>query len=73
MLRRLIQHRHHILIELTMIDKLAWIAIQAKHILSTKSVSKEKYYIPGGKRESGETDAAALCREIKEELGIDLL
>jgi len=55
-----------------MIDKLAWIAIQHKHILSTKSYGKDKYYIPGGKREPGETDAAALCREIKEELSIDL-
>ena len=56
-----------------MIDTLAWIAIQDKHMLSTKSVGKNKYYIPGGKREAGETDAAALCREIKEELSIDLL
>ena len=55
-----------------MIDKLAWIEIQDKHILSTKSIGKDVYYIPGGKRESGETDAAALCREIKEELSIDL-
>ena len=56
-----------------MIDTLAGIAIQDKHMLSTKSVGKNKYYIPGGKREAGETDAAALCREIKEELSIDLL
>ena len=56
-----------------MIDTLAWIAIQDKHMLSTKSVGKNKYYIPGGKREAGETDAAALCREIKEELSINLL
>jgi len=55
-----------------MIDKLAWIAIQNKHILSTRSYGKDKYYIPGGKRATGETDAAALCREIKEELSIDL-
>lgn len=55
-----------------MIDKLAWIAMQDKQILSTKSYGKEKYYIPGGKREPGETDAAALCREIKEELSIEL-
>ncbi len=55
-----------------MIDKLAWIAIQDKQILSTRSVGKDKYYLPGGKREAGETDAAALYREIKEELSIDL-
>lgn len=54
------------------IDKLAWIEIKNKSILSTKSYGKEKYYIPGGKRESGETDAQALCREIQEELSVAL-
>ena len=55
-----------------MIDKLAWIEVQQKQILSTKSYGKDKYYIPGGKRELGESDAAALCREIREELSINL-
>jgi 8-oxo-dGTP pyrophosphatase MutT (NUDIX family) len=54
------------------IDKLAWIKIKDGRILSTKSYGKDKYYIPGGKREAGETDVQALCREIKEELSIDL-
>lgn len=55
-----------------MIDKLAWIHIEDKHILCTRSKDKDTYYIPGGKREPGETDQAALLREIKEELEIDL-
>ena len=55
-----------------LIDKLAWILINDKAILSTKSFGKDKYYIPGGKREEGETDIQALCREIKEELSVDL-
>lgn len=50
------------------IDKLAWIELQNKSILSTKSFGKNKYYIPGGKRENDETDAQALVREIQEEL-----
>jgi ADP-ribose pyrophosphatase YjhB (NUDIX family) len=54
------------------IDKLAWIEIKDKAILSTKSYGKDKYYIPGGKREIGETDTKALCREIQEELSINL-
>ncbi len=55
------------------IDKLAWIEIQNKSILSTRSKGKNKYYIPGGKREEGESDLQALKREIKEELSVDLL
>lgn len=54
------------------IDKLAWIELKDKSILSTRSYGKDKYYIPGGKRESGETDAQALCREIQEELSITI-
>ena len=54
------------------IDKLAWIEIKDKSILLTRSYGKDKYYIPGGKREKDETDEQALCREIKEELSIDL-
>jgi 8-oxo-dGTP diphosphatase len=54
------------------IDKLAWIEIVDKKILSTKSFGKNKYYIPGGKREYDETDEQALSREIKEELSVEL-
>ncbi|MBW3524110.1 NUDIX domain-containing protein [Chryseobacterium sp. NKUCC03_KSP] len=54
------------------IDKLAWIEIKNKAILSTKSYGKDKYYIPGGKRELGETDEQALIREINEELSVIL-
>lgn len=52
------------------IDKLAWIVLKDKSILSTKSYGKDKYYIPGGKREIGETDEQALLREINEELNV---
>lgn len=55
------------------IDKLAWIRIENKKILSTRSKGKDTYYFPGGKREAGETDEKALIREIKEELTVDLI
>lgn len=54
------------------IDKLAWIEIKDKSILSTKSYGKDKFYIPGGKREIGETDEQALIREISEELSVTI-
>ena len=53
-----------------LIDKLAWIEIQDNRILLTRSYGKDKYYIPGGKRELGETDEQALTREISEELSV---
>ena len=56
-----------------MIDKLAWIEIKNNAILSTRSRGKTAWYIPGGKREQGETDQQALIREIDEELTVSLI
>lgn len=55
------------------IDKLAYIFIKDKKILVTKSKGKDTWYIPGGKREAGESDTDALTREVKEELTVDLI
>jgi 8-oxo-dGTP diphosphatase len=55
------------------IDKIAFIEIQQGKILSTKSKGKTKYYIPGGKRESGENDEQTLIREIAEELSVTII
>lgn len=54
------------------IDKLAWIEIKDKAILSTKSYGKNVFYIPGGKRELNESDYEALSREILEELNVTI-
>jgi len=54
------------------IDKLAFIDIKDKKLLSTRSVGKDTWYIPGGKREGNETDHEALIREVKEELTVEL-
>lgn len=56
----------------TFIDKLAFIYIKDKKILTTLSYGKDAWYIPGGKREGKESDIEALKREVKEELTIDL-
>lgn len=54
------------------IDKIAFIETKNGQILSTKSKGKTKYYIPGGKREIGETDEQTLVREIAEELNVKI-
>lgn len=55
------------------IDKLAFIEISNKKLLVTLSKGKDVWYIPGGKRETGESDLDALIREIKEELSVFLI
>lgn len=56
-----------------MIDKVAWIELVDGRVLSTRSHGRSRYYLPGGKRESGESDLDTLSREIKEELSVDLI
>lgn len=58
---------------MSIIDKLAWLEIQDRKVLSTRNRGRTKYYIPGGKREAGESDLEALTREIKEELNVELI
>lgn len=55
------------------IDKLAWLYIKDKRVLVARSIGRDTFYIPGGKRELGESDHQALIREIKEELAVDLI
>lgn len=57
----------------TYIDKLAFIYIKDKRVLETLSHGKDVWYIPGGKREAGESDTAALVREVREELAVELI
>lgn len=54
------------------IDKIAWIQLKDQKILSTLSKGKDTFYLPGGKREAGETDEETLIREIKEELSVEI-
>jgi 8-oxo-dGTP pyrophosphatase MutT (NUDIX family) len=55
------------------IDKLAWLYIQDGKLLSARSKGKTLFYIPGGKRETGESDQQTLVREIKEEISVALI
>ncbi|NEM99334.1 NUDIX domain-containing protein [Pontibacter sp. BT327] len=56
-----------------MIDKLALLEILDGRILSTRSKGITRYYIPGGKREEGESDFETLSREIREELNVEVI
>ncbi|MET9242004.1 NUDIX domain-containing protein [Nonomuraea sp. NPDC003709] len=56
-----------------MIDKIAWIHLADGKILSTRSRGKTVYYLPGGKREPGESDLDTLVREIDEELSVAIV
>ena len=56
-----------------LIDKMAWILIKDKKILCVRSKGKKLFYLPGGKREAGESNKEALTREIREELQVDLI
>ena len=58
---------------MSIIDKVAFLYLVDGKILSTRSKGKDKYYIPGGKREGTETDLETLVREVKEELTVDIL
>ncbi|NER10594.1 NUDIX domain-containing protein [Muriicola jejuensis] len=54
------------------IDKLGWVLVRDKKVLCVRSMDKTLFYIPGGKREIGESDILALSREIREELKVSL-
>jgi 8-oxo-dGTP diphosphatase len=56
----------------TVIDKIAWIRLEHGAILSSRSRGKDVYYLPGGKREPGESDLDTLAREIREELSVSI-
>jgi len=54
------------------VDSLAWLHIRDRRLLMVRTRGKELFYLPGGKREPGESDVQALTREIQEELGVTL-
>lgn len=59
-------------LQMNPIDKIAWLHLHNGELLSSRSRGKDRYYIPGGKREAGESDIQTLVREIEEELTVSL-
>jgi 8-oxo-dGTP diphosphatase len=56
-----------------LIDKLALVHVRDRRLLLTRSQGKSALYLPGGKRDEGESDIEALRREVAEELGTTLI
>lgn len=54
------------------IDKVAWVHVDGRRVLCARSQRSEAFYLPGGKREPGESDSACLQREVGEELQVTL-
>lgn len=56
-----------------LIDTVAWVCMDNGRILCARPHGKDAFYIPGGKREAGESDLETLLREIAEELTVTLI
>lgn len=54
------------------LDVVAWVVVRDGALLVARSEGSDAFYVPGGKREPGETEVAALVREMREELGVAL-
>jgi uncharacterized protein (TIGR00730 family) len=54
------------------VDVLAWVHVADRRLLTVRTDGKQRYYLPGGKREAGESDPAALAREVREEVGVSV-
>ena len=48
------------------------LVIQSRKLLLAYSINKLCFYLPGGKIDAGETAEAGLCREVAEELNVQL-
>jgi len=54
------------------LDVLAWVVVRDDRVLTVRTRGRDVFYLPGGKREPGESDVAALRREVREEVGVEL-
>ena len=54
------------------VDKIGWVQIVDRRLLVGRNRGAQRFYLPGGGREPGETDVQTLVRETSEELGVRL-
>lgn len=55
-----------------LIKSVAWLYVENGKVLCVRTKGKDKFYIPGGKIDQGESPEDALIREIREELKISI-
>ena len=55
-----------------LVDTVAWVCLEDGKILCARPRGKGVFFIPGGKREDGESDRQTLLREVTEELTVAL-
>jgi 8-oxo-dGTP diphosphatase len=49
-----------------------WVHVGPDGLLTVRTRGRDRFYLPGGKPEPGETLAEAVTREVREELGVTL-
>ncbi|GHC78142.1 DNA mismatch repair protein MutT [Nocardiopsis terrae] len=54
------------------IEALAWVHVRDGRLLCVRPEGKDLLYVPGGKREPGESDEEAVTRETLEEVSVAL-
>ncbi|WP_159943554.1 MULTISPECIES: NUDIX domain-containing protein [unclassified Nocardiopsis] len=54
------------------IDALAWVHVREGRLLCVRTAGVDLFYLPGGKREPGESDEEAVAREAREEVSVVL-
>ena len=59
--------------QLTYLDVLAWICIDKRKVLCARTIGNDIFYLPGGKRQPGESNWEGIFREVKEELNVSLI
>ncbi len=52
------------------IDAVGWVHVRDRRLLCARTRNKDAFYLPGGKREVGESDWEALAREVREEISV---
>jgi uncharacterized protein (TIGR00730 family) len=55
------------------VDALGWVRVENRRLLAVRTLGKTAFYLPGGKRQAGESDVDALRREVREEVTVSLL